>query len=225
MISTSSKQNQDSHSPVQSRWTVWDGSLACFLTLIGFIYFQYRSFLPLRVPTHFNIHGIADGWTSREHLGWLLLGLPSLLWLFMTGVSFLRSPHELSWQKDIRVTIGEKMRGVIPLGIGVMLSGTTLLSIFYDFSIPKFLFVVLGFIFMAIFLILYQANKMIPTEYRDHYRFGLIYNNPRDPSVWVPRIGGMGLTLNFAHKKAYAWLMLLLFVPFLIILFSQSKIY
>ena len=66
---------------------------------------------------------------------------------------------------------------------------------------------------------------MIPTEYRDHYRFGLIYNNPRDPSVWVPRIGGMGLTLNFAHKKAYAWLMLLLFVPFLIILFSQSKIY
>jgi uncharacterized membrane protein len=35
---------------------------------------------------------------------------------------------------------------------------------------------------------------------------GIIYNNPRDPRLWVPKISGYGTTLNFAHRRA--WLML-----------------
>ena len=70
--------------------------------------------MPLRVPTHFNIHGIADGWTSREHLGWLLLGLPSLLWLFMTGVSFL---GEVSLDQILsdREALNKRLREIIDL--------------------------------------------------------------------------------------------------------------
>jgi uncharacterized membrane protein len=35
---------------------------------------------------------------------------------------------------------------------------------------------------------------------------GIIYNNPRDPRLWVPKISGYGTTLNFAHRRA--WIML-----------------
>ena len=35
---------------------------------------------------------------------------------------------------------------------------------------------------------------------------GIIYNNPKDPRLWVPKISGYGTTLNFAHRRA--WLLL-----------------
>jgi uncharacterized membrane protein len=35
---------------------------------------------------------------------------------------------------------------------------------------------------------------------------GIIYNNPKDPRLWVPKISGYGTTLNFAHRRA--WIML-----------------
>src|SRR5499427_2168781 len=35
---------------------------------------------------------------------------------------------------------------------------------------------------------------------------GIIYNNPRDPRLWAPKISGYGTTLNFAHRRA--WVML-----------------
>jgi uncharacterized membrane protein len=35
---------------------------------------------------------------------------------------------------------------------------------------------------------------------------GIIYSNPRDPRLWVPKISGYGTTLNFAHRRA--WVML-----------------
>jgi uncharacterized membrane protein len=35
---------------------------------------------------------------------------------------------------------------------------------------------------------------------------GIIYSNPKDPRLWVPKISGYGTTLNFAHRRA--WLLL-----------------
>jgi len=35
---------------------------------------------------------------------------------------------------------------------------------------------------------------------------GIIYDNPRDPRLWVPKISGFGTTLNFAHRKAWVLL-------------------
>lgn len=32
---------------------------------------------------------------------------------------------------------------------------------------------------------------------------GIIYDNPRDPRLWVPKISGYGTTLNFAHRGAW----------------------
>ena len=35
---------------------------------------------------------------------------------------------------------------------------------------------------------------------------GVVYSNPKDPRLWVPKLSGLGATLNFAH--AQSWLIL-----------------
>jgi uncharacterized membrane protein len=47
---------------------------------------------------------------------------------------------------------------------------------------------------------------------------GILYRNIRDPRVWVPKIVGIGYTLNFAHRRAWLWLLALLTIPILAIL-------
>jgi hypothetical protein len=35
---------------------------------------------------------------------------------------------------------------------------------------------------------------------------GLIYCEASDPRVWVPKLRGIGYTLNFAHVESWVWL-------------------
>ena len=42
---------------------------------------------------------------------------------------------------------------------------------------------------------------------------GIIYRNPQDPRLWVPKITGLGSTLNFAHRRSWLLLLALLAVP------------
>jgi uncharacterized membrane protein len=42
---------------------------------------------------------------------------------------------------------------------------------------------------------------------------GLTYNNPKDPRIWVPKLSGLGATLNFAHAKSWVILIAILIVP------------
>jgi uncharacterized membrane protein len=39
---------------------------------------------------------------------------------------------------------------------------------------------------------------------------GLLYRNPEDPRLWVPKLVGPGMTINFAHR--WAWPLLLALV-------------
>lgn len=42
---------------------------------------------------------------------------------------------------------------------------------------------------------------------------GVTYNNPNDPRIWVPKLSGLGATLNFAHAKSWVILIAILVVP------------
>jgi uncharacterized membrane protein len=47
---------------------------------------------------------------------------------------------------------------------------------------------------------------------------GIIYKNPADPRLWVPKISGLGYTLNFAHRWAWPIMIAFLAIPLLIVL-------
>ena len=42
---------------------------------------------------------------------------------------------------------------------------------------------------------------------------GVIYSNPKDPRLWVPKLAGFGTTLNFAHLRSWLILATILVLP------------
>jgi uncharacterized membrane protein len=84
-----------------------------------------------------------------------------------------------------------------------------------------------GGILIALVLVLFLPIRQSPhTDYRptdavfrddDRYWYaGILYNNPDDPAVFVPRRYGFGWTVNFGHprgKRFLIGLLLLLLLP------------
>jgi len=53
-----------------------------------------------------------------------------------------------------------------------------------------------------------------------NWKWGIFYYNAEDPRIWLPkRVPVMGWTLNFAHKAAYLWILILLLLPLLLLFF------
>lgn len=50
-----------------------------------------------------------------------------------------------------------------------------------------------------------------------HWKWGLIYYNPDDPSLYIEKRFGLGQTFNFAHRTAWYLLLFLLLFPVLIV--------
>lgn len=53
----------------------------------------------------------------------------------------------------------------------------------------------------------------------DLWKWGILYYNPNDPSVWVEKRIGIGWTLNFAHSGSYIFLGLILAIPIVLAIF------
>ena len=82
---------------------------------------------------------------------------------------------------------------------------------------------------LVLFLPLSRTRRRpdIPDErppdliFRDDERYwlgGILYKNPDDPALFVPKRFGFGWTLNFGHPKARLFLLVLLMVLLLLVL-------
>lgn len=49
----------------------------------------------------------------------------------------------------------------------------------------------------------------------EHWKMGFVYYNPKDPSLMVPKMNGLGWTLNFGHKALFRYA--LIFVVLLVV--------
>ena len=54
----------------------------------------------------------------------------------------------------------------------------------------------------------------------DLWKWGIVYFNPNDPSVWVEKRFGIGWTLNFAHKESWFIIMMILAIPIAFLIFA-----
>ena len=57
----------------------------------------------------------------------------------------------------------------------------------------------------------------------DLWKWGIVYYNPNDPSVWVEKRFGIGWTLNFAHKESWFIIMIILAIPVAFLIFAIFK--
>ncbi len=63
-----------------------------------------------------------------------------------------------------------------------------------------------------------------PAMFRDDDRYwygGILYNNPDDPAVFVPKRSGLGRTVNFGHPQGKLLLIGMLLLPLVIALLGS----
>lgn len=191
-------------------WCFWFGAVARLTALYPYF--------PERWPSHWNAAGQIDGWSSRTPLGagfplLMALGLVVLLeglawWAGRLRVDNLPEP----WPRRLAEANQDYFRYIsaclvlflaylacsLPFGRVSWFAPAWLLGACVLYPIVSFYSMVAEM----------RREGALPPGYR-----GLVYANPEDPRVWVPKLGGMGATLNFAHGRAWLWMALFLGVP------------
>jgi len=61
----------------------------------------------------------------------------------------------------------------------------------------------------SVYRYLHRTNQLAGLEGWN----GVIYRNANDPRIWVPKLSGLGATLNFAHTKSWLVLGAILVMP------------
>lgn len=57
-----------------------------------------------------------------------------------------------------------------------------------------------------------------PKRNPNHYKWGLFYCNPDDPSFFVDNQFGIGQSINFAHRSAWYLMLFIILFPVLVII-------
>lgn len=183
--------------------------------------------IPPRWTVHWDARGNPDGWASRDLGGVfepLLLG--ALLIAAVEGLAWLsrRRPGGPSFVAAVRVASAEFVRLVscglalafavlsvqLPLGPKMPVGLQASLPL-----LPLLAAIALGGVRMT--RALGRARRDGHAARVEGYR-ALYYSNAKDTRLWVPKITGIGWTVNFAHPRAWPVMLLLVGVPLAIAL-------
>lgn len=223
-----------------SGWLIW----APFLVLLvaGVALVLLWPTLPARWVVHWGPHGRPDGWAEKTPLA---VGVPLLIGGALAGMmegitrlvlrsGRLRGTPSIAPEAAHLIALGtaECVRWV-SLGTSVVCAGLALaLPLYQPVRAGVLVSSVLGVVFASIAVgiwRLWQSMRALQARGLGAGLEGwhvLYYSNPQDARIWVPKIAGMGYTLNFAHRQAWAWLIVLLGVPLLavaVVLFQACK--
>jgi uncharacterized membrane protein len=168
--------------------------------------------LPAFWAVHWGLGDRPDGWASKSILGVfgpLLFG--ALLLALIDGLSRLGAKRSPAVARAVRSLIGP-----VELGLAIVFATLALWLPLGQprSSVPIVLFtlsmvgasIVLGSVRLG------QALRELKTQGVPGLEgwHGAYYSNPNDPRLWVPKLLGLGWTLNFAHRGAWPVLLLLL---------------
>ena len=176
--------------------------------------------IPERWPVHWDLAGNPNGESTRSIpgvFGLLVLGL--VIWVLleiMAAVMLARGKPELL---PVRIANVRLMR-MVSASTSVLFAGLSV-SLPLGPHVPPVVIVVLAFALIGAPLALGSRRlKQAMAEVRaaghaDAVRgyHGLYYSNPDDARLWVPKLGGGGLTVNFAHRWAWPVVVLLVVAP------------
>jgi len=186
--------------------------------------------MPERVPLHFDLAGNADRWGEPS---WIVFGFLPLLAIAMgaflcvlaglVGSGRLTSTAESKGDaagRDAFVTsISRFLSWMAVLTAGLLLAisynmvetaggASRVWTWQFGVLIGGFLVGTLGGV--IVLLVKHGSRHMhwgeIPAGERRHWKLGVIYCNPDDPSIFVEHRYGMGLTANVGNPKT--WLLL-----------------
>lgn len=190
--------------------------------------------IPDRWIIHWGVRGEPDGWASKSPVSvFMPLGFGFLLCAFIEAIAFyvsrIRKPG-----KGFKAS-PEAVAAVAAATAGfVRLVNVTMAIVFAFIAVKLPLFpstsplpiivFALGAALIAI-VVGFMRMKRAQEEIRrmgkeDEFEGwnGVHYRNPKDARLWVPKLLGMGYTLNFAHPWAWPLFISILSIPLIVVL-------
>lgn len=194
--------------------------------------------IPERWPVHWGVSGQADNWTNKTPFGvFFPLGLGVVICLFLEMMAVYIKSHPRSG-KSPQVS-EEAARAIAAMTADfVRLIATAIAAVFTATAVVLPLtrpehpgwFVLFVFASVAIAVAIGMRRFIRGgRELKARGMFeglegwnGLIYRNPNDPRLWLPKITGIGYTLNFGHRRAWPVMILILLIPLLAMAIAVS---
>jgi len=210
--------------------------------------FCYPS-LPDIVPIHWNAAGEADGWAKKDFFSVFFLPMLAaflqIFWIILKQdiiKARFRVPAEQAEKilslKEISLQANVGMVDWCRLICGILLGTTALLilstivrsSIAAALNISVWVILVMMLSGMAFYLYrMILVNREIKAltgqitfqtaAEMEGWTDGLFYYNPQDAAFMIEKPGGVGYTMNFAHKRSLLYLTLL-GLPILLLIFD-----
>lgn len=212
------------------------GPFLILLAAAAFVALNWND-VPARFPTHWNLMGQADGWTTKSVAGvfrGFAIGFVACSMLLFTSYAVL------NWTRLPRVTghDGQQYRRVRRINllaqlasaylIAILLAWTTVVAMFsgnaHELRLPlviriaPFAVLIIGTLFIRVMrrTAVLDGPPIGDTTPDSSWILGRLYLNRADPTLFVERRMGLGYTLNLGNP--WSWLVVIVFVTAIAIL-------
>jgi uncharacterized membrane protein len=183
--------------------------------------------IPDRWVVHWSARGIPNGWANKSPLGVYapLLG-GGLLWLIMeSATAIVRARAGRDPALAALETATTQLLRLLSVAISLLFGLLAITLPLGPHVAPGAIVVTsLGLVLGAVLIgtrgisrALERARREGHSERLKGYR-GIYYSNPEDHRLWVPKLMGLGLTINFANPWAWPMMLLLAGVPIAIVI-------
>ena len=192
------------------RWTRW-AIPPLLVPLAAMIWIgTHWDRIPLRYATHFGSNGRPDGWTTRTPLH--VFGIP----IFAEGLTAILIGLALAiWYGSRRPARSSPMVK-IPLAVaylmGLVFSAVGLMPVVEIPVWPLAVMTPLLVLGLIVYVVRAQSEDADTSDNTPDqcWSMGGIYNNPKDPALFVRARAGYGYTFNMANRWSYGILIGLL---------------
>jgi uncharacterized membrane protein len=214
-----------------ARGSLWLTALPLVILLIGAIILALKwDSIPERWPIHWGFNGQPDGWSNKTIIGVflpfavgaLICGFLEVIALVVRATSKARNSLSPEAARTIAGLTSDFVRlieiaiSVVFVYIGIVLPLSPPAS---PFRFGWFVLVVIAGAIVLGMVRLWRGVRTLKEAGHpglEGYN-GIIYKKPDDPRLWVPKISGLGYTLNFAHPWAWPILIAMLAIPLLVV--------
>lgn len=178
--------------------------------IVATVYLALRwSAIPPRWVSHWGRGGIPNGWSTKSMTGVFgpfLIAFVLLAVFEGIGALVRLQSRDKNGGELLGDAITSLLRFILTAAIGLIAMLTAALPFGVE-QPTRIIFIGLAVIALAIIfgtVRVVSATKSFAKQQKlPGYESGLFYKNRDDPRLWVPKIIGIGTTLNFAHP--WAW--------------------
>ena len=210
--------------PLERSAGIGSGTGAAWFTIMAFalvplactwLYLQrHWEEIPARFPVHFDIDGVANRWSMRSEgtvATPLIIGAAIIVFIIAIA-AFIRFAPAVERQRAVRVTL--PVLAAVSWSLSLVFCWTALMPL-HPFSVRGLAVVLLAQFSIVIPTVAWMMWQLMRTQSRDAYdgtpdamwrMGGLVYYNPSDAALLVPKRLGWGWTPNFGRPAAWCYL-------------------